>query len=57
LDAELEETAALMGEDFHQDGLEKNRAQMEMFCDMGFSAGLTSRRISVDDYFSEFLEA
>jgi len=55
LEAELDETAALMGEDFHPYGLERNRAQMEMFCQQAFDAGLTKRRIAVDEYFSEFL--
>lgn len=57
LEAELEETAALMGEDFHPYGLEANRANMEIFCEMGHAAGLTRRRIGVDEYFAEFLES
>ena len=55
LEAELEETAAVMGEDFHPYGLDANRAQMEMFCDTAYAAGLTRRRVVVDDYFAEFL--
>ncbi len=55
LEAELEHTTALMGEDFHPYGVERNRAQMEMFCRTGFEAGLTQRLVSVDDYFAEFL--
>lgn len=55
LEAELEETAALMGEDFHPYGLDANRAQMEMFCETAYAAGLTRRRVAVDDYFAEFL--
>lgn len=55
LEAELDETAALMGEDFHPYGIEKNRAQMEMFCQQAHDAGLTKRRVSVDEYFAEYL--
>ena len=39
LDAELEETEALMGADFHADGFEKNRATIEVFSDAGARAG------------------
>ena len=55
MEAELDETAGLMGEDFHPYGLEKNRKQMEMFCQQAHDAGLTKRRVSVDDYFAEYL--
>ena len=55
LDAELDETADLMGEDFHPYGLERNRAQLEMFCQQAYDAGLTKRRVAVDEYFAEFL--
>ena len=57
LEAELDETAALMGEDFHPYGLDKNREQMKMFCQQAFDAGLTKRLIAVDEYFSEYLES
>ncbi len=55
MEAELEDAAALMGEDFHADGLEKNRHQMEMFCEVGYRAGLTASLVSVEDYFREYL--
>jgi 4,5-dihydroxyphthalate decarboxylase len=54
-DLEIEATDAAMGPNFHADGLEPNRRTMEQFCQMGFEIGLTSRLISVDDYFAEFL--
>jgi len=57
LDIDLEETAALMGEDFHPVGLDANRAAMEIFCDQAHLAGITARRIAVDDYFAEFLSS
>jgi 4,5-dihydroxyphthalate decarboxylase len=55
LEAEIEETVALMGEEFHPYGVEMNRGQMEMFCRTAFEAGLTSRLVSIEDYFQEYL--
>ena len=55
MEAELEETAALMGEDFHPYGLEANRDQIEVFCDQAFASGLTARQVSPEEYFEEFL--
>ena len=54
-EAELESTAAVMGEDFHPYGLEKNRAQIDMFAGEAFRLGLTSRPITVEEYFADFL--
>jgi 4,5-dihydroxyphthalate decarboxylase len=56
LEAELEDTAAVMGEDFHPYGLERNRAQIEMFAGEAFRLGLTSRRITTDEYFADYLQ-
>jgi 4,5-dihydroxyphthalate decarboxylase len=42
---------------YHADGLEPNRHTMELFCEMGFALGLTPERVSVDDYFAEYLES
>ena len=56
LDPELEETEALMGPDFHQDGYERNRATVEAFCRQAFDLGITRRLVTPDDYFAEFLE-
>jgi len=55
LDPELEETEALMGGDFYQDGYERNRATIEVFCRQAFDLGITKRRITAEDYFAEFL--
>jgi 4,5-dihydroxyphthalate decarboxylase len=55
LEAELENTTALMGEDFHPYGLERNRAQIEMFAAEAFRLGLTSRQVTVEDYFADYL--
>jgi 4,5-dihydroxyphthalate decarboxylase len=55
LEAELEETVAVMGEDFHPYGLEANRAQIEMFTAEAYRLGFTSRRVSVEEYFADYL--
>jgi 4,5-dihydroxyphthalate decarboxylase len=57
LDAELEETEALMGADFHPYGFEANRTTVAIFNEEAHLAGIVGRRISVEDYFAEFLEA
>jgi 4,5-dihydroxyphthalate decarboxylase len=56
LEAELEDTVAVMGEDFHPYGLERNRAQIEMFAGEAFRLGLTSRRVTTDEYFADYLQ-
>jgi 4,5-dihydroxyphthalate decarboxylase len=55
LEAELEATAAVMGEDFHPYGLERNRSQIEIFAGEAFGLGLTSRRVTVEEFFADFL--
>ncbi len=55
LEAELESTAAVMGVDFHPYGLERNRAQIDLFAGEAFRLGLTSRRVTVEEYFADFL--
>ena len=55
LEAELEDTVAIMGEDFHPYGVEKNRAQIEMFAEEALRSGLTSREITPDEYFADYL--
>jgi 4,5-dihydroxyphthalate decarboxylase len=57
LEAELEDTAALMGEGFHPYGLEANRAQVEMFAAEAFRLGLTERVVSVEEYFEDFISS
>ncbi len=54
-DLENEATEAVMGSNYHPDGLEPNRRTMEQFCQMGFEIGLTSKLVTVDDYFAEYL--
>ena len=55
LEAEIEESEALMGADFHSYGIDANRSTLEIFCQEAFHAGLTTRLVPVDEYFAEFL--
>ena len=55
LEAELEDTVAVMGENFHAYGLEQNRAQIEMFSSEAFRLGLTSRLVTVEECFADYL--
>ena len=56
LDAELEETEALMGADFHPYGFEASRRTIEVFNDEAFALGIVGRRVSPEEYFAEFLQ-
>ena len=55
LEAELEDTVAVMGEDFHPYGFDPNRGQIEMFAGEAFRLGLTGRQITATEYFGDFL--
>ena len=55
LDAELEETEAVMGEDFHPYGFEPNRQAIDVFSQTAHSLGITGRRITAEEYFAEYL--
>jgi 4,5-dihydroxyphthalate decarboxylase len=55
LEAELEDTTAVMGDDFHPYGFERNRAQIALFVEEAFRLGLTRRRVTVEEYFADFL--
>jgi 4,5-dihydroxyphthalate decarboxylase len=57
LEAELEETAGVMGEDFHPYGFERNRTQIELFAGEAFRLGLTSRLITAEEYFADYLRS
>jgi 4,5-dihydroxyphthalate decarboxylase len=57
LEAELERATAVLGDDLHPYGLEPNRAQIEMFAGEAFRLGLTSRRVTVEEYFADYLES
>jgi 4,5-dihydroxyphthalate decarboxylase len=56
LEAEIEETVAVMGEDVHPYGFERNREQIGMFANEAFRLGFTSRRITVEEYFADYLQ-
>jgi 4,5-dihydroxyphthalate decarboxylase len=56
MESGLDEATALMGDHGHDDGLDRNRAAIDLFCNEAHRAGLTRRRISVDEYFQEYLE-
>jgi len=45
-----------MGEDFHPYGLERNRSQIEAFAAEAFRLGLTSRQVTTEEYFADYLQ-
>jgi 4,5-dihydroxyphthalate decarboxylase len=55
LDAELEDTEALMGADFHPYGYEKNRDTIDIFCRQAHEIGIVDRLITAEEYFSDYL--
>ncbi|MGH9389897.1 MAG: hypothetical protein ACRD1Z_09790, partial [Vicinamibacteria bacterium] len=55
--AEVEEADLVMGRDHAAHGLERNRAALDVFCQSAFEDGLTKKRVTVDEYFEEFLRA
>jgi len=57
LEAELEETGLLMGQGYGRHGVEANRAMLDLFCATAFELGLTARRVTVEEYFAEYLAA
>jgi 4,5-dihydroxyphthalate decarboxylase len=57
LEAELEDTVTVMGENFHPFGLERNRAQIDTFAAEAFRLGLTSRQVTTDEYFADYLQS
>ncbi len=57
LEAELEETEAVMGADFHPYGFEQNRRAIEVFANQAFDLGIVGRHISPEEYFADFLQS
>src|SRR5204862_4475496 len=55
LEAELEDTEALMGADFYADGFDKNRHQIAIFCRQAHQSGLTGRLVTAEEYFADVL--
>jgi 4,5-dihydroxyphthalate decarboxylase len=56
-EAVLEQDTLLMGEGYWRHGVEPNRAMLDVFCATAHQLGLTARRVSVDEYFAEYLES
>jgi 4,5-dihydroxyphthalate decarboxylase len=54
---EVEQTELLMGRHYHAHSLESNQAQLDTFCQSAYEDGLTARRITVEEYFAEYLAA
>jgi len=54
-EADLEDSDRVIGDDAYAHGYEQNRATMQTFCDTGHRFGLTPHRVTVEDYFAEFL--
>jgi 4,5-dihydroxyphthalate decarboxylase len=54
---DVEDAVRVMGADYHAHGLDKNRHAVDTFCQAAYDDGLTKRRVTVDDYFAEFLRA
>jgi 4,5-dihydroxyphthalate decarboxylase len=57
MEAELERTEALLGQDFHPYGFAPNRDQIAMFADQAWTSGIVDRQVTPEEYFAEFLEA
>jgi len=55
--AEIEDATALMGEDWHPNGVGPNRKMLEVFLGEQVAQGLIAQPLSVDALFSEFLAA
>jgi 4,5-dihydroxyphthalate decarboxylase len=52
---EVEGAARLLGTTYHAHGLDTNRRAVETFCQAAFDDGLTKRRLTVDEFFAEFV--
>ncbi len=53
---EAEGAARVMGTSYHAHGLDPNRRAIDTFCQAAFDDGLTKRRVTVDEFFQEFLQ-
>ena len=57
MEEDLSDTQAIMGADFHPYGFAATRPQIDMFTAEAHRLGLTSRRITPEEYFADFLAA
>ncbi len=55
MEAEVERTVAIMGEDYHPNGLPRCKGEVEAFCGEAHRLGLTSRRVTTEEFFAEYL--
>lgn len=55
--ADIEESTALMGEDWYRNGVGPNRKNIQAFLEEQIAQGLIITRLFVDDIFPEFLQA
>ena len=53
---DVEDAARLMGVNYHAHGLERNAHAVDIFCQSAFDDGLTTRRVTVDEFFADFLK-
>jgi 4,5-dihydroxyphthalate decarboxylase len=54
---EVENAARLLGPSYHAHGLEANRHAVDVFCQAAFDDRLTKRRVTVEEFFTDFLQA
>lgn len=52
----MEDADLLMGTDYNAHGFEKNHHVIDAFLQSAFEDGLSKQRLSVEDYFAEFLK-
>ncbi|MBM3549892.1 MAG: hypothetical protein FJX54_23375 [Alphaproteobacteria bacterium] len=55
-EADVERTVAIMGEDYHPYGLPGTAREVDAFCEEAHKLGLTRRRVTVEEFFQEYLE-
>jgi 4,5-dihydroxyphthalate decarboxylase len=53
---EVEGAARVMGTTYHAHGIEPNRRAIDTFCQAAFDDGLTKRRVTVYEFFQEFMQ-
>jgi 4,5-dihydroxyphthalate decarboxylase len=54
---EVEGAARVLGTTYHAHGLETNRRALDTFCQAAFDDGLTKRRVTVEEFFQDFLQS
>jgi 4,5-dihydroxyphthalate decarboxylase len=53
---EVEGAARLSGTTYHAHGFDKNQRAVDVFCQAAFDDGLTARRVTAEELFSDFLQ-